>query len=29
MNESVSLKTVAIEIGKMHFVNDQWKILQE
>ena len=29
MKEFVSLTTVAMEIGKRHFFNDQWKILQE
>ena len=29
MREFVSLTTAAFEIGKRHFFNDQWKILQE
>ena len=29
MKAFVSLTTVAMEIGKRHFFNDQWKILQE
>ena len=29
MKEFVSLKTVAMEIGKRRFFNDQWKMLQE
>ena len=29
MKEFVSLKTVAMEIGKRHFFNDQWEMIQE
>ena len=29
MKKFVSLTTVAIEIVKRHFLNDQWKMLQE
>ena len=29
MKKFVSVTTVAIEIGKTHFFNDQWKMLQE
>ena len=29
MKEFVSLTTVAMEIGKKQFFNDQWKMLQE
>ena len=29
MKEFVSLTTVAMEIGKRQFLNDQWKMLQK
>ena len=29
MKEFVSPTNVAMEIGKRHFLNDQWKLLQE
>lgn len=29
MIEFVSLRIVAMEIGKIHFFNDQWKIVRE
>ena len=29
MKEFVSLTTVAMEMGKRHFFNDQWKMLQK